>query len=548
MRTSRLVHFDSPMETTSKESKRSRVDLRYRHRAQDVSVKKEPEQKNEKKWESRDETDEPLLKREQKGRAVMGQAHRMFHRRAAVVPSKVLTVVVDVVATVDTNGSIIGLATSTPGLPTSILGVVAVQAVPTVVLPSVPAVPPFPSDLTVPAYPFPSGVPIAGASSSSPLTSLLPTSTSVSESVSVQTSDIGYGSSITPSVLPSSDGLNSTLSSKSCENINTLVSRLTFSGSLLSATLASTLNSTSSVVSTSSVSSSSRSFSSSQTSAYISITSSSDPSASTSAGGGGDGPANTNVAPVPAATTAVGDVGAQSTQGPTPALATTKVVGSVIGSLAGAALFLVIILLLLQRHKRKQRGVTRQITADDAADSQPIAASAQQMAQGRSHVPASTAAFFKRFSGASRSTVETTTTGGGERGFQRISGRKLPSAFSEGMTSDQFVRENTLSGSTFYQDDKGFYGGPGIEVKEPGESSALGAVIPDANERVIAMPSPARTPTIHHQPPPFGQSRNGGSMLSPPHSPNPSITPLGTLGRSHPSQDGSRNSKFTEDV
>jgi hypothetical protein len=40
----------------------------------------------------------------------------------------------------------------------------------------------------------------------------------------------------------------------------------------------------------------------------------------------------------------------------------------------------------------------------------------------------------------SKSTIETNTSAG-ERSFQRVSGRKLPSAFSEGMTSEQFRAE-----------------------------------------------------------------------------------------------------------
>jgi hypothetical protein len=164
------------------------------------------------------------------------------------------------------------------------------------------------------------------------------------------------------------------------------------------------------------------------------------------------------------------------------------------------------------------------------------------------------AAFFNRFSGASRSTADTSVSG--EKGFQRISGRKLPSAFSEGMTSEQFARDGALSGSSFYKDDQGFYGGPGIVgaaaatkefSKDTGEPSNSGPA--GTKERI--MPSPARTPTVHHpnDAPPFGASRNGGgNAFSPPHSPNPDVAPKGTLGRSHPSLDGSRGSRFTEDV
>ena len=218
-------------------------------------------------------------------------------------------------------------------------------------------------------------------------------------------------------------------------------------------------------------------------------------------------------------------------------------------------------LFLIKRHKRKQRGGALQLGDEDNTNTAAAAAAAASSGERQMTQPAATRSpvvpsFLNRFSGASRSTVDTNTTG--ERSFQRISGRKLPSAFSEGMTSEQFARgEATLSGSSFYHDDKGFYGGPGVtpgvtpgiipkEIdKETSPSSGdMGTV-----ERV--MPSPARTPVIRHPdegPPPFGQSRNGGGTLSPPLSPNPDFPPRGSLGRSHPSHDGSRSSRFTENV
>jgi hypothetical protein len=148
----------------------------------------------------------------------------------------------------------------------------------------------------------------------------------------------------------------------------------------------------------------------------------------------------------------------------------------------------------------------------------------------------------------SRSTVDTTTSAG-ERSFQRVSGRKLPSAFSEGMTSEQFSRGGTLSGSSFYMDDQGTYGGPGLGKefgKDVGGAAAAGGAM---NIR----PGPRRTPVIRHpddevnpfaDPAPFPKAN---SHLSPPQSPNPDA-PRGTLGRSLYSHDGSRSSKFTENV
>jgi hypothetical protein len=131
-------------------------------------------------------------------RPAMTNAHRRFHRRAPPATNNVLTVEVEVVATLDAAGNVVPSATVTRPAPTpsaapsgladtpppaaaaqsvlqtsaaapvapTLIAVPAVPAVPsppTLVIPSVPSVPPFPSDLTVPAYPFASGVPLASA-------------------------------------------------------------------------------------------------------------------------------------------------------------------------------------------------------------------------------------------------------------------------------------------------------------------------------------------------------------------------------------------------
>ncbi|KAF2175674.1 hypothetical protein K469DRAFT_56057 [Zopfia rhizophila CBS 207.26] len=496
----------------SKRKRLSRIE-RYRHFAEEVSPKETekefelglPEDEEELLF---DDVNEPLLIREKKGRTVMGRGHRMFHRRQAEGPKNILTIVVDVVATVDVNGNIIGKETSTP----------VVQAAG--VVPTVPAVPPFPSDLTVPAipavptvplpsvpaYPWPSGVPsIQGARPSSQLVISSP----------AQTSEASSG---IKTALPTA---NSSISS-------TLLSSSTFTS----------INSTSTSSSfTSRSSSSSTPSSTSQTSTPV-LTQAS----SSQFGGGGGGPTNT-APPVPTSTATSN--ASDSDDSP---ISTPKVVGGVIGGLVGAAMLLLLILFFLRRYKRKQRGA-QQLPGNDGGDSQPIASSGQQMATRSSFVPAGAATFFSRFSGASRSTADTSTTG--EKSFQRISGRKLPSAFSDGITSEQVARGETLSEASFYRDAHGIYGSPAAQKefgKEIGESSRSGAM--GTKERI--MPSPARTPVIHHpdDAPPFGTSRDGGQspFMSPPHSPNPEAPQRGTLGRSHPSHDGSRGSRFTEDV
>lgn len=261
---------------------------------------------------------------------------------------------------------------------------------------------------------------------------------------------------------------------------------------------------------------------------------SSDPTTTANYGGWGGNAPGTGGASAPiTSATSTADAGSSPS-----ALETPKVVGSVLGSLAGVALILALILFLLKRHKQK-RGGALQLTGDDHHQ-EGNRSMTQAPAPSSALVPI---AFLKRFSGMSGKTAETSTSAG-ERSFQRVSGRKLPSAFSEGMTSDQFSRGGTMSGSSFYQDDHGLYGGTALSKemgKEIGESSA-----PRESGQMNFRPSPARTPIIRHPDDvnPFADRHH----LSPPHSPVGELPPRGTLGRSLPSADGSRSSKFTENV
>jgi hypothetical protein len=226
-------------------------------------------------------------------------------------------------------------------------------------------------------------------------------------------------------------------------------------------------------------------------------------------------------------------------------ISTPQVVGSVIGSLAGLTVLLVLALLILRRYKRKQRAL-QSLSETDTADTRPIAGAGQQMAQRSSFMPAAAASFFSHFSGSSRGTVDPGGALGQERGFQRISGRKLPSAFSEGMTSDSVPFDRaTLSGSSLYRDSQGFYGGPGVAAT----ATAAGRSHHAGVEKEKLMPSPARTPVVHH-PEEYPPLRDPVVLSGAPQSPPqlPQSEPRGTLGRSHPSHDGSRGSKFTEYV
>lgn len=549
------------MEYSSKRQKISRIQVGYRRAVEvgklsdDIQIgdfeAKSPEEDSQPPSQ---EPREPLLIREMKGRKVMGKKHRLLHRRQASESSYPTTV--NVVATVNRNGSAI-----------------AIQTVP--FLPTVPAVSPFPSDLTVPAvpqvtsvalpsvpaYPFTStttttttaasgeSVQAMGATSqivlSSPLLTPLPIASSVAprerNSTTITTS---FPTTVNTDHFSSAIGRNSTVSSKPFSLLQSIIITNTSLGKTLSFT-GLPFNRNSTIVSASRHSSSVHVTSSTSQTSSSEVSSSVTNSASSAAtaGVGGFGIPGGTAAASTTPTAATGN-GANHPSNNNP-ISTPQVVGSVIGSLAGLTVLLVLALLILRRYKRKQRAL-QGLSETSTVDTRPIAGAGQQMAQRSSFMPAAAASFFSRFSSSSRGTVDPGGTLGQERGFQKISGRKLPSAFSEGMTSDSVPFDRaTLSGSSFYRDSQGFYGGPGVAAT----ATAAGRSHHAGVEKEKLMPSPARTPVVHHPeeyPPLRDPVVPSGAPQSPPQPTQ--FEPRGTLGRSHPSHDDSRGSKFTEYV
>ena len=151
-----------------------------------------------------------------------------------------------------------------------------------------------------------------------------------------------------------------------------------------------------------------------------------------------------------------------------------------------------------------------------------------------------------------------------ERSFQKVSGRKLPSAFSEGMSRADMIgpaasvpstgHDRNFSSLSFYRDSQGFYGGDG----DPGERAVSPDDIPalQSDNGVMLSPGPQRRATVH----------TGGPWImtpssSVPSTPNMQSPNLATIPGSPP--DGHRNmnrsstpstvpdnrsSRFTEEV
>jgi len=172
------------------------------------------------------------------------------------------------------------------------------------------------------------------------------------------------------------------------------------------------------------------------------------------------------------------------------------------------------------------------------------------MTQRSSQTPLAAAAalgsagFMKRLRPHSQQTASTTETAPSQKRFENLGGRKLPSAFSPGAEGFGRSRE-TFSDQSFYRDSEGFYGGSGRPTSQTSTiATAMGS--PGAShdgrrsEIAVLRPSPARTPV----------TSQGGIAFqnSPPAPPSPRRpNPPDGLGRSHPSHDESRGSRFTEE-
>ncbi|KAI9689698.1 MAG: hypothetical protein M1820_010068 [Bogoriella megaspora] len=253
---------------------------------------------------------------------------------------------------------------------------------------------------------------------------------------------------------------------------------------------------------------------------------------------------------------------------------TPVIVGGAVGGVAGVAVLLLLALLFLRWYKR--RGQTRQPLAGDDGESAAAAGPMEPMTQSSSRFPpvAAATALMHRFS------TPRTPPAPPQRGFEKVAGRKLPSQFSGAAGPDSApdnpfddpVPTNIPADKSFYRDSEGIFGLGGETaaagaaraaaatgsstardfVSDP--STAPGSAAAAAPEEERFLPGPARTPVIHpggpYSPavmgPPLDESDSPATLRT--STPLSMTAPVGTLGRSHPSFDGSRGSRFTENV
>ena len=220
------------------------------------------------------------------------------------------------------------------------------------------------------------------------------------------------------------------------------------------------------------------------------------------------------------------------------------IAGGTIGGVAGLAVLLLVALIFLRWYKRRSQQGHQALPPSDTMspdpDHPPSTRSGPGMAERAGLMPLAAAvpALFRHQNRSTDSAPPSSSGGGGERGFTRVSGRKLPSAFSEGMsTNDPYpppmpnmpltgsgssYPERNLSSTSFYRDSQGFYGdeGPSPAEMSTSPTNQSGETPPGEYGEMMLSPGPQRRPTVHA----------GGPYMMSPGSTVPSTPVVGSSG------------------
>ncbi|KAL4739708.1 hypothetical protein BDV11DRAFT_114746 [Aspergillus similis] len=251
---------------------------------------------------------------------------------------------------------------------------------------------------------------------------------------------------------------------------------------------------------------------------------------------------------------------------------TGKIVGGVVGGVAGASLLFLLLWFLLRRRRKTgfflSSPASRSIADDGGVGGGLIGAPARsEMASRGSNkdsIFGSAAyfapAFMKRWRQSQISTGEesfVSTTPSSERGFQKISGRKLPSGAQPGFDDGNgslSPTDSELSATLPPIIPRSAFSPSQPPPSNPFSMPLDTSYTREAPEEGVPVmrPSPARIPTsgsanaatsgeasVRSVPMPFPMPPSGPIAI--PKRPD-------ALGRSHPSFDGSRGSRFTESL
>ncbi|KAJ0426036.1 hypothetical protein BJY00DRAFT_123353 [Aspergillus carlsbadensis] len=247
--------------------------------------------------------------------------------------------------------------------------------------------------------------------------------------------------------------------------------------------------------------------------------------------------------------------------------ATGKIVGGVVGGVAAATVIFLLVFLLLRRRRKTGFffGSPARVKGDDSDGGLIREPSTRQMVSRDSDGAASfgaayfAPAFMKRWRQSQMSIGEESlaSTAPSERGFQKISGRKLPSGIHPDLDYSLETGSPTESDISptlppvIPRSPTSSRPPPSNPFSAPLDTSFTREVAED--DVVFVRPSPARTPTA-------GSSNatswaDASARAMPMAFPMPPVGTLASipkrpdaLGRSHPSYDGSRGSRFSENL
>ncbi|KAE8145634.1 hypothetical protein BDV25DRAFT_133608 [Aspergillus avenaceus] len=342
-----------------------------------------------------------------------------------------------------------------------------------------------------------------------------------------------------------------------------LASSTAVSNTTASSTSSITQSTSSSSSSSSSTSSSSTTSSTSSTSSTVTSTDSttSEFSAVTSISGSGDGDAGTYFWGGGSQATATGQV--TLTMGSTPSATgsasqssnalDSQTKGKIAGGVVGAVL-------LLRRRRTNQHRASQVLPPGDMTGTAVGAASVTRSTDMVSRRSSNDPLFTASQSRLSTHTESTLDSSASERGFQKISGRKIPSVLQSG--GDGYGGGLSEGSPTVSEPSMSFSPTspvlPRSPTSQPPPSVPYGMPLDasytreteEADPIVIFRPSPARTPvpgsaaaSLTNEPSVSRAIQVSQGVLSPTMPRRPDV-----LGRSHPSFDGSRGSRFTESI
>ena len=265
-----------------------------------------------------------------------------------------------------------------------------------------------------------------------------------------------------------------------------------------------------------------------------------------------------------------GATGSPGQDGKSSMTATPVVVGGVVGGVAGFAFILVLILFFLRRYREgHQAGRMIRHGESDASSAGAMAIASDDPSQKVknhrfSYTPFGAAAMIRKFRPGSQLNASSAAAPS-ERGFYRVSGRKLPPVLG-GAGGDGYgggIPNEVMSETSFHRESQGTFRG----MMTPPEATSAGARWASEVTNTAGAERPPKSPASANPRP----EDHGDPVLrsSPARTPGvvvgPSLALPGTLssgaeagarrprprdgvGRSHPSHDGSRGSRFTEDV